>query len=168
MGGGDGTLLTSVLSHCPTLEGVVFDTAEGVAQAAGTLDAAGLTSRCKVVAGDFFDSVPAGSDLHLIKSVMHDWDDDRAAAILTRCREALPEHGRLLIIEPILPDTVDPAGDAREDPYLSDLNMMVLVGGKERTRADFERLCDRAGFAVTGVVELPPHVDFSVIEAKPA
>ncbi|MEU4805828.1 methyltransferase [Actinosynnema sp. NPDC023587] len=168
VGGGDGTLLASVLEHHPALRGVVFDTPEGVAQAARTLDAAGLAGRCEVVAGDFFDSVPSGSDLHLIKSVMHNWDDDQAVRILTRCREALPDHGRLLIVEPVLPDTVDPNGDAREDPYLSDLNMLVLVGGKERTQADFEKLCARAGFEVTRVVELPPHVDFSAIEAKPA
>nr|BFF04720.1 hypothetical protein GCM10020241_63950 [Streptoalloteichus tenebrarius] len=79
----------------------------------------------------------------------------------------MPDDGRLLIIEPVLPDTVDPGGAAFEDPYLSDLNMMVLIGGRERTRGDFERICAGAGLAVTDLIELPAHVDFAVVEAKP-
>lgn len=168
VGGGDGTLLTAVLRRHTALEGTVFDTAEGVAQATLTLDAADLGGRCKVVAGDFFESVPGGSDLQMIKSVLHNWDDDRAVEILRHCREVLPDHGRLLIIEPILPERVNPEDESLEDPYLSDLNMMLLIGGRERTLADFTALCERAGLSVTDVVELPRHVDFGVIEAKPA
>lgn len=165
LGGGDGTLLASVLRHHPGLRGVVFDRAATVAhQVAETAGAAGVGDRCTAVVGDFFDAVPTGSDLHLLKSVLHEWDDERAATLLEHSRAALPGHGRLLIIEPVLAEVV-PA-DADPGPYLSDLNMMVLLGGRERTRADFARLCARAGFTVTGVVPLA--AELSLIEATPA
>jgi hypothetical protein len=165
IGGGDGTLLAEVLRRNPGLRGVVYDNAEEVvSQVAETAGAAGVANRCAVVLGDFFQSVPDGADLHLLKNVLHDWDDDRAAVILDHSRAALPEYGRLLIIEPVLPDTV-PA-DADPWPYLSDLNMLVLMNGRERTRGDFERLCKRSGFTVTGVA--PVSSDHSVIVAAPA
>lgn len=79
---------------------------------------------------------------------MHDWDDDRAAAILGYCRDVIPDHGRLLLIEPVLPETVDPA--AGPSAYLTDLNMLVNVGGRERTRTDFDQLLTRSGFTSRG------------------
>lgn len=165
IGGGDGTLLAEVLRRNPGLRGVVYDNAEEVmTQVAETAGAAGVANRCSVVLGDFFQDVPDGADLHMLKSVLHDWDDDRAAMILDHSRAALPEHGRLLIIEPVLPDTVPT--DADPWPYLSDLNMLVLLNGRERTRGDFERLCTRSGFTITGVVPVSP--DHSVIVAAPA
>ncbi|MQA12068.1 MAG: methyltransferase [Pseudonocardiaceae bacterium] len=166
VGGGDGTLLTAILKRHPDLQGVVFDTAEGAAPAAETVRAAGLSGRCTVATGDFCDAVPAGADLYLLKSVLHNWDDDRAATILGNCRAAMPTHGRLLIIDPVLPDTADSTIPA-ENPYLIDLDMLVLVGGKERTRADFEQLCTRAGFTIADVTALPPQNGLSVIEAAP-
>jgi SAM-dependent methyltransferase len=166
VGGGDGTLLTAILKCYPHLHGVVFDTVEGVAQAADTVKAAGLSERCTVTAGDVFDSLPVGADLYLLKSVIHMWDDDRAATILERCRAVLPPHGRLLIIEPILPETV--YVDASENLYLTDLHMLGVVGGKERTRTDFEQLCTRSGFTVSMSFRLAPQVDFCLIDAAPA
>ncbi|WUI02753.1 methyltransferase [Spirillospora sp. NBC_00431] len=132
VGGGDGALLTAVLRGHPSVRGVVFDTPEGLAQAAENLRDAGLTGRCA----------------------------------LRNVRRAIPGHGRLLIIEPVLPDTVDSALPAVM--YLSDLNMLVNVGGRERTRADFHDLCQDAGFALTNVTPLPAPNGFSVIEAAPA
>lgn len=166
VGGGDGTLLTAILGRSRDLHGVVFDTAEGAAQAGDTISAAGLAGRCTVVTGDFFETVPAGADLYMLKSIIHDWDDDRASTILETCRAALPADGRVLIIEPILPDTVPP--EVPPGFYLSDLNMLVNVGGRERTRADFEHLCASSGLAVTAVEPLPPEIGFSLIEAVPA
>ncbi len=170
VGGGDGTLLASVLGAHPTLKGVLFDTPQGVAEAQATLDGAGLGDRCAVVGGDFFDSVPPGSDLYMIKSVLHNWDDERCVEILRRIRAGIPSDGRLLIIEPVLPEVVSADTvriDAAEDPYMSDLNMMVLIGGRERTRTDFESLCADSGFAVERVIDLPADVDFSLVEARP-
>ncbi|MEU7183641.1 MULTISPECIES: methyltransferase [Streptomyces] len=167
IGGGDGTLLASILKGRPGLSGVVFDTAEGAGQAAGTIKAAGLEKRCTVATGNFLEAIPAGADLYMIKSVIHNWDDDRAATILRNCRTAMSAGSRLLIVDVVLPETVIP--DSSElNPYLKDLQMMVLVGGKERTRADFEKLCTRAGLTLTDIVTLPSHVGLSLIEAVPS
>jgi hypothetical protein len=102
----------------------------------------------------------------MLKSVIHDWDDERAATILRHCRQVIPDHGRLLIVEPVLPEIVD--SSLPPVMYLSDLNMLVNVGGRERTQADFEDLCQRSGFTLTGVTPLPPPNAFSLIEAAPA
>jgi predicted O-methyltransferase YrrM len=166
VGGGDGTLLAAVLRAHPTCRGVLHDTPEGLAQARETLERAGVEDRCELRTGDFFASVPDGGDLYLLKSVIHDWDDERAATILRHCRDALPEHGRVLVVEPVLRPTVD--GSTPPVMYLTDLNMLVNVGGRERTRAEFETLLDRAGLTVTAVTPLPPPLAFSLIEAAPA
>ncbi|MFC7327925.1 methyltransferase [Marinactinospora rubrisoli] len=166
VGGGDGTLLAQVLSAHPALRGIVFDTHEGLAQTEETLRRAGVGERCSLASGDFFAAVPGGGDLYLLKSVLHDWDDERAVTILGNCRRVIPGHGRLLIIEPVLPATVDASVPAIL--YLNDLNMLVNLGGRERTRAEFAALCERAGFTLASVTPLwPPH-EFSLIEAVPA
>lgn len=165
VGGGDGTLLSAVLARHRHLSGVLFDAPGGAARAPAVLERAGVADRCAVVAGDFFRSVPAG-DVLLLKSIVHDWDDERAAEILARCREAVAEGGRLLLVEPMLPE--GPGADASPVPFLSDLNMLVNTGGKERTRADFEELCDRSGFGVVSVRALPPPSGFTLLEAVPA
>jgi hypothetical protein len=165
VGGGDGTLLAAILREHPTVRGVVFDTPDGLSQAETTLERAGLAGRFALESGDFFTSVPAGADLYLIKSVIHNWDDERAATIIRNCREAVSAHGRLLIIEPVFPSIVDASVPALM--YLSDLNMLVNLGGRERTRTEFEQLCQLTGFAVTGITPLPPPNAFSLIEAKP-
>ena len=159
IGGGDGTLLAGVLAAHPTLRGILFDTEEGLAQAPPN-------DRITQHTGDFFEELPAGADLYLIKSVLHNWDDDRCAAILANCRRVIPGQGRLLIVEPVLPETVD--GSLPNTMYLSDLNMLVNLGGRERTMADFDKLCRRTGFAVSDVIPLPPPAAFSLIEATPA
>ncbi|MFE5742520.1 methyltransferase [Streptomyces celluloflavus] len=166
IGGGDGTLIIAILERHPGLNGVIFETVEGAAQSAGTLKAAGLDGRCAVATGDFFDAVPAGSDLYVIKSVIHNWNDERAAAILRNCRAAMSAESRLLIIDVVLPELVTP-DTVGLDPYIKDLQMLVLVGGKERTRADFDQLCAQAGLTITRVVPLPSHVGLSVIEIAP-
>lgn len=166
VGGGDGTLLAAILREHQGLKGILFDTAEGIAQASETLRRAGVHDRATVQIGDFFAAVPEGGDLYLLKSVVHDWDDERAAVILGHCRRVIPEHGRLLIVEPVLPATVDASAPALM--YLSDLNMLVNVGGRERTRTDFDELCRRSGFTLSSIIPLPPPAAFSLIEATPA
>lgn len=165
VGGGDGTLLAAVLGRHAGPRGVLFDTATGSAEAHRVLAAAGVAARCEVVTGDFFDSVPAGADAVLLKSVLHDWDDDRAGTVLRHCRAALPAHGRLLVVEPVLPDSV-PDG-ASPVIYLSDLNMLVNLGGQERTRGEYEELLAANGFTATTVTALPPS-GFSLVEAVPS
>jgi hypothetical protein len=166
VGGGDGTLLAAVLREHKALHGILFDTPAGLDQAADTLERAAVTERCSVHSGDFFVSVPEGGDLYMLKSVVHAWDDERAVTILRHCRQVMPDHGRLLIIEPVLPPAVDASIPAIM--YLSDLNMLVNVGGRERTRLAFEELCRRADFELTNITPLPAPAAFSLIEAAPA
>jgi hypothetical protein len=166
VGGGDGTLIAAILREHPGLRGILFDTPAGLAQADATLRHAAVHERCEIRPGDFFESVPDGGDLYLLKSVVHDWDDQQATTILGHIREIIPDHGRLLIVEPILPDTVDATIPAIM--YLSDLNMLVNLGGRERTRTDFNHLCRQAGFTPTTITPLPPPAAFSLIEANPA
>ncbi|MFI1224972.1 MULTISPECIES: methyltransferase [unclassified Streptomyces] len=166
IGGGDGTLLASVLRKHHRLRGVLFDTAEGLAQAPHRLAQAGLTGRVALETGDFFASAPAGGDVYLLKSIMHDWDDARCAAVLRRIRDVIPAHGSLLIVEPVLTATVPP--DLPGGVYLSDLNMLVNVGGRERTADDFAALCTAGGFTLRGVTPLPAPDVFQILEASPA
>jgi hypothetical protein len=165
IGGGDGTLLAAVLTACPHLNGILFDTAEGLAQSEAILTAAGVTDRCQTRVGDFFREAPGGADLYMLKSVIHDWGDDRCRTILGHVRGVIPDDGRLLIIERVLPPTVD--GTLPAQTYLSDLNMLVNVGGRERTRPEFEKLCADAGFRLTSITALPPPAAFSLVEAEP-
>lgn len=166
VGGGDGTLLRAVLAAHPLLRGTVFDTDDGLRAAQATLDAAGLTDRASAVAGDFFAGVPEGPDAYLVKSVIHDWDDRKAHAILANVRVAMPEDGTLLVVEPVMP----PAPAASPDVLMmvmSDLNMLVCTGGKERTEDEFRTLLAGAGFALRTVTPVPGPTNFSVLEAVP-
>ncbi|MFH8407961.1 methyltransferase [Streptomyces sp. NPDC018019] len=163
VGGGDGTLLAAILRAHPAPRGMIYDTAEGLAQAGARLAAEGVADRVTLETGDFFAAAPAGGDLYLLKSVIHDWNDEQCAGILRHIRQVLPADGRVLIIEPVLADAVRP--DAPAVIYMSDLNMLVNVGGRERTRADFEALCAQAGFTITGLTPLPAPDPFVLIEA---
>ncbi|MFK0243470.1 methyltransferase [Amycolatopsis azurea] len=164
VGGGDGTLLTEILRTHPSLRGAVFDSAEGGAAAAGRFEEAGLADRASVRIGDFFAAVPAGSEVYLLKSIIHDWDDDRCTTILSHCRAAMPSDGRLLVVEPVLPEIVGPG--TPPGLYLSDLNMLVNVG-RERTKKDFETLCHQADLTLTDARPLG-ETGFWLLEAIPA
>ena len=158
VGGGRGTLLAAVLAANTHLHGVVFDLPEGVAGAAETLRAAGLADRSATESGDFFVAVPSGGDGYLLANVLHDWDDDRSVAILRSCRRAMQGDGRVLIVERMI--FSDPE---RSIPtLLSDLNMMVLTGGQERTEEDYARLLATADLRLTRV--LPVAYPYGVFE----
>ncbi len=161
VGGGNGTLLAGFLAAHPGLRGILFDTADGVGDAAAVLG-----GRAEIVTGDFFAAVPA-ADAHVVKSVIHDWDDERSIAILRRIRAAMPGRGRLFLVEPVLAD--DTAGlVAQRVTLMSDLNMMVCTGGRERTLAEFTALLDAAGLALVDVRQVPPPTGFVVLRAEPA
>ena len=158
VGGGRGTLLAAVLAANTHLHGVVFDLPEGVAGAAETLRAAGLADRSATESGDFFVAVPSGGDGYLLANVLHDWDDDRSVAILRSCRRAMQGDGRVLIVERMI--FSDPE---RSIPtLLSDLNMMVLTGGQERTEEEYARLLATADLRLTRV--LPVAYPYGVFE----
>ncbi|MEU7135071.1 methyltransferase [Streptomyces sp. NPDC046261] len=166
VGGGDGTLLSAILRAHPGPRGVVYDTAEGLAQAPERLAGEGVADRVTLTVGDFFASAPAGGDLYLLKSVIHDWNDEQCVTILRHIRDVIPADGTLLIVEPVMPATV--SGETTELTYLSDLNMLVNVGGRERTADDFAALCSKAGFTLDAITPLPQPNVFHLIEATPA
>ncbi|MFI9205994.1 methyltransferase [Streptomyces sp. NPDC053048] len=168
VGGGDGTLLSAILRAHPGPRGIVHDTPEGLAQASARFSREGLTDRVALETGDFFASVPAGGDLYLLKSVIHDWNDDQCATILRHIRGVIPDNGALLLVEPVLPSTVPAEStDLAFFSYLSDLNMLVNVGGRERTAEDFRALCATAGFRLDTITPLPFPNTYKLIEARP-
>lgn len=163
VGGGSGELLAAVLAAHPAAQGVLFDQEHAVALALPVLQRAGVAARCECVAGSFFDSVPAAGDVYLLKSVLHNWDDERCVAILRRCREAMATDARLLLIERLVPEQV---GTTARDRALarSDLTMLVGPGGREREPREFALLLEAAGMALAGV--RATRGAMSVIEAR--
>ena len=160
VGGGEGPLISAILAANPQLKGILCDAPHVVSAARPHLEAAGVIDRCELRPCDFFSSVPEGGDAYILKSILHDWDDDLSAAILTTCRRAMPEHGRLLLVENVITP-----GNSPHPAKLVDLQMLVELGGRERTEAEFRDLLAGAGFRLTRV--LPTEVQFSIIEAIP-
>ena len=131
---------------------------------------AGLTDRAEAVAGNFFEGVPSGADAYVLSWILHDWDDESALRILANCRAAIGNAGRLLVIEMVLPSADEPrsprASYLEQLAKVTDLEMLAVVGGRERTRAEYGELLSRAGFGLTQVLDLES-MPWSVIEATP-
>jgi O-methyltransferase domain len=164
VGGGHGILLGAILRSAPDLRAVLVDQPAVVAQAERRLAAEGAAGRCQLVGGDFFADVPAGADAYLLSRVLHDWTDDDARRVLATCRAAMGPGSRLLVVEAILPER------AADQPAVirMDLYMLVLLGARERTQAQFRRLLADAGFEVRRVVPTRSPAGLSVIEAVPS
>ncbi|HEX4817804.1 MAG TPA: methyltransferase [Nonomuraea sp.] len=160
--GGKGHILSTVLHANPDLRGVLFDLEHVVPHAAQTLAEEGLSDRVEVVAGDFFAAVPAGADVYLLASVLHNWDDEDAVKILRNVRRAMNADGRVLVLEVVLPDD--------EAPHLGkdlDLRMLAIFnGGTERSREEYRALLGRAELTVADVIELGAGA--SLIDARPS
>jgi O-methyltransferase domain/Dimerisation domain len=165
LGGGDGTLLAAILAAVQGPRGLLFDLPPALKAADAVLDAAGVADRCEVIAGDFFEKVPPGADAYLLKSVIHDWDDERAGAILRNVRAVAGDRTRLLLVEAVMPEIVTP-----DEPGVAggDLNMLVNTGGQERTEHEFRDLLAAAGFAIRSLTGPLPPSGYQVIEAAPA
>jgi len=123
-----------------------------------------LAARCRFVGADLCQEVPGGADVYLLKHVLHGYKDDAAIGILRRCGSVLPKEGRLLVIEFVLPDTVTDADPELERRLMSDLNMLVVTGGKERTATAWKALLTNAGFEIQNVIPVPGQ-SVSIIEA---
>jgi hypothetical protein len=147
VGGGHGYLLATILKANPSLRGILLDTAEVIEGAKARIAAGGLTDRCAIVAGDFLTTLPEGADTCILKSVIHDWDDPHATTILRNCRQAVGPGGRVLLAEMVIP----PGNDGHIGKLL-DLEMLVMVGGRERTEADFRDLFATAGLRLARIV----------------
>jgi hypothetical protein len=158
--GGLGTLLCAALKANPAMTGVLFDMPAVVAGARRVMDAAGLDGRCKLVGGDFFQSVPAGADAYMMKHIIHDWDDERSIRILENCRSGITPDGKILLLETVLHP-----GNGSDFFKLLDI-AMLMISGRERTEEQFRELLGRAGFRLTRVV--PTESPLSIIEAVPS
>lgn len=146
VGGGHGALMSAILDRYPEMQGIVFDVSHVIGGTEQALRECGHGSRCQAVAGDFFKSVPRG-DAIILSHIIHDWDDERAATILENVARALPADGKVLVC-----DAVVPPGNEFSPAKLLDLEMLVMPGGQERTREEFERLFVRAGLRLDRVV----------------
>ena len=158
IGGAHGVLLAAILAANPTARGILFDLPHVVATARDAIDAQGLSERCELVSGDFFDTVPGGADLHLLKQIIHDWDDDQATQLLRNCHHALNTNGKILLVEMVIPPNNLPS-----PAQAMDLNMLVVAGGRERTEDEYRQLFQAAGFRLERII--PTHSPFNVIEA---
>jgi len=163
LGGGRGILLAAILAAHPGLRGILVDLPQALTGAPDVLQAAGAADRCELVPGDFFAAVPGGADAYLLKSVIHDWDDERVAAILASIRATMSPAAALLLVEPVMSDR--PGQQDRFSVSYSDLNMLVCTSGRERTAGEFGDLLAAGGFAVQRIVPCPP-TGYSLIEAR--
>jgi O-methyltransferase len=158
--GGHGAVLTAILREYPNMRGVLFDLEHVILGARARIEAAGVSDRCWVEAGNFFRSVTPGADAYIMKHIIHDWDDVQALSILDNIRRAMgSKRGRVILLENVLQP-----GNAPELGKVVDLEMLVMTGGRERTADDFDALFAKAGFELTRIV--PTASPLSVIEAR--
>lgn len=161
VGGSQGILLAAILQSNPAARGILFDLPHVIAEGGEFLSSSGIMDRCTPIGGDFFTSVPSGGDAYILAQILHDWDDDHCVAILKQCRRVIPDQGKLLIVELVLPSEGN-------DPFIGkwlDLHMLVLLGGRERTALEYGKLFQAAGFTLGNVV--PTNAGPSVVEAIP-
>lgn len=159
VGGGHGGLLASILKRTPGLRGIVFDLPHVVAGAPELLAREGVADRARAGGGSFFEDLPRDADAVVMSMILHDWDDERASAILSQCRKALPPEGKVLLVEHVIPE-----GPERHFGKLIDLEMLVSTpAGRERTEAEWEGLFRSAGFRLERVIDTAAPV--KVIEA---
>jgi SAM-dependent methyltransferase len=158
VGGADGGLLLAILEANPDVQGIVFDRPQVVEAARQAIEAKNYQARCRAVAGDFFQAVPPGGDLYVLKFILVDWKDAEALRILQNCRTAIVPEGKLLVIEMTIPDDNSPSPG-----QLFDLNMLVMTGGQERTQSEYNALLAQTGFRLNRVV--PTGSPFHVLEA---
>jgi len=161
VGGGHGRLLSMILAKATVTRGALYDLPAVVDGAGPELTKAGVGARCEVVGGSFFDSVPEGADAYLMKTILHDWNDDDSLKILANIRSAIAPDGKLVLLESVLPER-----SSSDLGLLIDLEMLVAVGGRERTHTEWAYLLSRAGFRLNRVVHTATPT--SIVEAVPA
>ena len=164
VGGGRGALVEAILRANPWIRAVVLDLPYVAAKARERMRASGLISRCEVIEGDMFRAVPGGGDAYILSHVIHGCADDEAVTVLRNCRRAMPAASRVLVIERLLPERVE-RGAAAQAAVFSDLVMMVMNGGRERTEDDYRALFSVAGLKHTRTITI--RSDVSLIEAAP-
>lgn len=160
VGGGDGTMALALLRRHAQLSGLILELPMVAEEAERKLSAAGLSARSVCTSGDFFESVPMGGDVYLLKNIIHDWRDPQAMLILRNCWRAMRPDSRLLLAERIIP-----AGSGAAEAKLFDISMMVVAGGQERTEREHRGILAAAGLDLVRVI--PTNSPLSLIEAVP-
>jgi hypothetical protein len=160
VGGSTGNMLSTILGRHAGPRGILFDMPHVVRDAPAFIQQRGLTERIRIEPGSFFESVPAGADAYILSHIIHDWNEEQCVAILDNCRRAMNPHGRLLLVEMVLP-----SGDTPHPGKMLDMVMLITPGGQERTAAEYGALLDKAGFRLTRVV--PTASPVSIVEAVP-
>lgn len=163
VGGGSGEMLAALMATHPSMSGIVLDLAHAREGAEEHLGRAGLGDRSKFMTGSFFEALPDTGDVYILKSVLHNWDDDRASRILSSCRVAMKAGARLLVVERLRPEQWADS-DRHRACAASDLNMLVTLSGRERTEAEFGALLEAGGFRISRVH--PVGADFHVLECQ--
>jgi O-methyltransferase domain len=160
IGGGEGSLLAGILKKNSRVNGIVADRPEVLEDTQRRLALEGVANRCQTVAIDFFNSVPGGGNVYIMRKVIHDWDDADSIKILTNCREQMADDARLMIVEVVVP----PPNESNL-ATLFDIEMMIYHGGAERTEAEFQNLLHESGFNLTEII--PTQSLSSIIVGKP-
>jgi hypothetical protein len=161
IGGGNGSLIGAVLQRYPEMEGLLFDLGHVVGRARANLHAFDVVDRCTVIEGSFFESIPSGADAYIFRHIIHDWTDEQCILILGHCHNVIPQQGKLLIVEAVVP-----AGDERSLAKDFDMTMLTFPGGIERTAEEYKSLLDQAGFQLYSIT--PTTSAVSVIEGRPS
>ncbi len=159
IGGGNGSQISQVLERYPGMKGILFDLPHVVERAQEPIASAGLSDRCDLVGGSFFESVPEGADAYMMRHIIHDWDDEKSLMILRNCHQAMSPDAKLLVVESVIPPGNDPFGGK-----FLDLVMLLIPGGKERTEEEYRGLFNDAGFELSRIVAT--ETEISVIEAR--
>jgi hypothetical protein len=161
VGGATGNMLTTILGRHLGPRGVVFDLPHNRAGASVLIQTRGMADRIGFVEGSFFESVPTGGDAYLMSHIIHDWSEDQCLTILGNCRRAMKATSRLLIIEMVLPE-----GDIPHTGKMTDIVMLTVPGGQERTELEYDQLLKKGGFKLARVA--PTESAASIVEAFPA
>lgn len=161
LGGGGGSLILAVLGFNPHLRGMLVDLEPSVDAARARFAEKDPFSRCELIIADLMQSVPSGADVYMLKHVLHGKQDGDAVTLLKNCRAVLPKHGSLLIIEFILPPLVSHADPQLESHLMSDLNMLAVTGGRERSEREWRTLLQAAGFILTGYTRWETTISWS-------
>ena len=160
VGGGNGHSLVAILKRHPAINGILFDLPAVAKRTEKIISDMSLSKRCNILGGDFFSSVPKDCDVYLLRHIIHDWQDEEAVTILRNCSKAMPPSGKVLVVENVIP----PGNELCFGKWL-DL-MMLLVGGRERTEPQYEKLFSKAGLKLNRIISTSTQV--SVIEAIPS
>jgi hypothetical protein len=164
VGGGNGTFMVALLNTYPLLNGVLCELPHVAARARILIDSSALTNRCRVLDEDFFESVPRGGDVYILKHIIHDWNDEKARAVLDNCQRVMTPAARLLILETVLPPK-DSGTALSHRVAFTDVAMMVSTGGRERNAREMRSLLEAAHLKCTRIIHT--HTPLSIVEAVP-